>query len=576
MISNKYDPYAVQKRSLARKQTALGIGANILNMGLGLGLNALAPGLGSVAGATMNTNTSDLSKESISNALPKSFAYGGKMYAMGGMVEVEGGEAVNTVNGVQSITGPTHENGGVPYAPQTKGEYVFSNRIGYNKSNRPSIKPVKSATFSKIAKKVSDTPEGDNTLAMIQRDNNQVKQGLNMVAQVRGLNKMTYGGKLKKYALGGDPNDPLKITPLTGVATPIGYMSQNMYNQEMVVPPSTRSTFSSNLPIQSFPELGSTEAETRVAEYMFTDFDTPSPSTNIDPYGGRNPNNLQFRIPSPQDNININATPNFGLFNTAPTIQGVSITGTPTTPSTSTNTVGNKALGAKSISNPVTTGSSTSNTRRGISNKYGLGVASKLLGVGVNIAEGLFGQPEVQPFRANTQSQRTDRRLNNMRFDNAALQNRLALSRRAAINNARRSRSEQVAQSLSQSANAASTRAAMETELQKQSMQNQIDAQVASVLNARGENDRQTLLNVDNINAANRAAKRNLLDTGLGQLSQLGTGLMEADIRDRDAKYMTTMMDQLVKDFGLDPETAQRIISGNYQGIDNLVKARRK
>jgi hypothetical protein len=107
-------------------------------------------------------------------------------YATGGMVpqvsaELEGGETVESPQGDQMVTGPSHEQGGVPMA-LNEGDYVWSDRIEY--------KGKSMAEWYELFKKNGAGEEQIEELRMLQE-------------RLAGRSPGEQGGE--KMALGGEP-----------------------------------------------------------------------------------------------------------------------------------------------------------------------------------------------------------------------------------------------------------------------------------------------------------------------------------------------------------------------------------
>lgn len=169
-------------------------------------------------------------------------------------------------------------------------------------------------------------------------------------------------------------------------------------------------------------------------------------------------------------------------------------------------------------------------SNKGFSMSQGLNTLTQLAPSLINIGKGLFGKTEVQapikasinPFQQNVlnnmpQDVNINPLLNDLRISNNATDQRLR--------NNTSSSSIYRANRLQQDTNY--NRTLGNIRMQEQQANNQIRGQRAGIYNQLGSQAmneqarvQQTNLGIDQINAQNRAAKSNLLATGLGQLQQ--------------------------------------------------------
>lgn len=169
-------------------------------------------------------------------------------------------------------------------------------------------------------------------------------------------------------------------------------------------------------------------------------------------------------------------------------------------------------------------------SKQGLSLGNGLNTLVGLAPSLLNIGQGLFGKTEVQAPITRNVNPFTPQVLANMPQDinTDSIINELRLGDRAAGNNLRNQTSSSSiyrANRLQQISNL--DRNISNVRLQGQQANNQVRGQRASIYNQLGGQDlneqarvQQTNLGIDQINAQNRAAKSNLLATGLGQLQQ--------------------------------------------------------
>lgn len=207
-------------------------------------------------------------------------------------LEVEGGETSMRPNGsFASFKGAKHAQGGIPYKPFQKGEFIFSDTAGYNKG-KLSMKGNK--TFAELSKKYlgEDDQISMNSLEQLKRDNKSVLSSM----------KMKYGGDTKKYQFGGDidlgalsqfysGNQPLpfaKINPVNSSLNPINSLSPLTPKQNLTIPTTPANNVASNLagipsgPSASKPGIAESIADPNAALGLSTmAFKLPSVAYNI-------------------------------------------------------------------------------------------------------------------------------------------------------------------------------------------------------------------------------------------------------------------------------------------------------
>jgi hypothetical protein len=178
-------------------------------------------------------------------------------YAMGGQVpqnipvEVEGQEMYEMPNGqMGEFQGPSHENGGIPVA-LPEGTKVYSDRLKVNGKTMAVRKDKREANIAKLEKLLTKNPndkfvkealkrqqetaslEEQSDMAMQEQANQQQAQQEQAMMQeqmmaslmqdpamMQQMGMMMYGGKLNKYAYGGEPCEPGFVKDASGNCVP--------------------------------------------------------------------------------------------------------------------------------------------------------------------------------------------------------------------------------------------------------------------------------------------------------------------------------------------------------------------
>ena len=156
------------------------------------------------------------------------YALGGVPYSQGD-IEAEQGEAMlKSNNNIENIEGQKHEQGGTPLKLNGNEQYIYSDRLGYNKQGLPTfnIKDVSKSFADKaksIEKKYSNKKDriAEKTkeleLNKLTQDAEQIRQVKEQLDMSKDINKLQakYGANLKKFAYSGvTPNKKL-YTPYT-------------------------------------------------------------------------------------------------------------------------------------------------------------------------------------------------------------------------------------------------------------------------------------------------------------------------------------------------------------------------
>lgn len=158
--------------------------------------------------------------------------FGLPLYALGGVayeqadIEAEKGEAMlGPDNNIQNIGGRKHEQGGTPLALKGNEQYIYSDRLGYDKNGIPTININDVAkTFADKAKSIErkyskkKDPIAEKTkeleLSKLTQDaeqTRQVKEQLDMSKDIKKI-QAKYGKDLRKFWDGGNP-DNIIMTP---------------------------------------------------------------------------------------------------------------------------------------------------------------------------------------------------------------------------------------------------------------------------------------------------------------------------------------------------------------------------
>lgn len=178
-------------------------------------------------------------------------------YAQGGQVpqnipvEVEGQEMYEMPNGqMGEFEGPSHENGGIPVA-LPEGTKVYSDRLKINGKTMADRKDKRERNIAKLEKLLGKTPhdkflrqslerqketaalEEQSDMAMQEQANQQQAQQEQAMMQeqmmagmmqdpamMQQMGMMMYGGKLNKYAYGGEPCEPGFVKDASGNCVP--------------------------------------------------------------------------------------------------------------------------------------------------------------------------------------------------------------------------------------------------------------------------------------------------------------------------------------------------------------------
>jgi|688.fasta_scaffold10132_10 hypothetical protein len=202
--------------------------------------------------------------------LEDEYAYGGMIdpsmymqqmmygsYAQGGQVpqnipvEVEGQEMYEMPNGqMGEFQGPSHENGGIPVA-LPEGTKVYSDRLKVNGKTMADRKDKRERNIAKLEKLLTKNPndkfvkealkrqqetaslEEQSDMAMQEQANQQQAQQEQAMMQeqmmaglmqdpamMQQMGMMMYGGKLNKYAYGGEPCEPGFVKDASGNCVP--------------------------------------------------------------------------------------------------------------------------------------------------------------------------------------------------------------------------------------------------------------------------------------------------------------------------------------------------------------------
>ena len=157
--------------------------------------------------------------------------FGLPLYALGGVtyeqadIEAEKGEAMlGPDNNIQNIGGRKHEQGGTPLALKGNEQYIYSDRLGYDKNGIPTININDVAkTFADKAKSIErkyskkKDPIAEKTkeleLSKLTQDaeqTRQVKEQLDMSKDIKKI-QAKYGKNLKKFIVGGPPGPPTEL-----------------------------------------------------------------------------------------------------------------------------------------------------------------------------------------------------------------------------------------------------------------------------------------------------------------------------------------------------------------------------
>lgn len=513
---------------------------------------------------------------------------GESLMAYGGPVEVEGREALVRPNGKNLMfSGPSHENGGVGYTPQNEGEFVFSNRIGYNRDNRIATEMDTKLSFADAVKGRLKSPRDmvfKNTIGLIKADN------------LKALSKMAYGGNLK-YALGGYPGEPqpgklnFQTQPMSimnpnyispQLRGPMGYkpqweydrmfmddMNQTRIDDALLQAADEAAATATPLPgqnsrkLMNFPDgtmamvdNATGQVGLKVPSYFQPgEYKAPVKSFNVPSHSFTRPDRTIFgnldqglRMLSktskqvlPNDSVPLDPT-EFNMYQQSiPTAYKsgqlpVSLT--------------NPLTNARTEADPNVTvvPPATSNKPDKGFNLDKLAAGMKGVGLAFNAISGMMPYTR-EKVRGNTYTSQILDQLSRSRINNEQVQNQITSQANAARATAKDRRGANVTSAMLSNINADALGQSAMANIQQQQAQSQLRLSNAQLLTQLGEADRQTRMTVDDLNARNKGARDSFRTATASQLSQLGTSLHELS----NANKQNALMSELIstKDFQL-------------------------
>jgi len=490
-------------------------------------------------------------------------------YALGGVppnqadIEAEQGEAMlGPDNNIQNIEGQKHEQGGTPLALNGNEQYIYSDRLGYDKNDMPTININDVAkTFADKAKSIErkyskkkdplaeKTKELElNKLTQDAEQARQIKEQLDMSKDVKRI-QAKYGKDLRKFANSGAPNE------LAG--DPYSQWSNLFYNNSGVYPDSNMYAGLTNKPYMN-TGIGMFQ------NWVKDKDNTMLPKYGIDGKWGPETQNAWAKHGSEYSKL-ISDSDSKGVPINASTTS-TNITGTPTINAPLFN--GNLPSGPQQDANGIDiekpgddfgTGIGVYNTPKTATGRNGLfknlttgdklGLASMLPGTLYNFAMGLK-PAEKEKFYTNPYQNEVVGLMQNRRFDAQPFINEATMANETNNQNISDNASSvgvKLANMQKAQANYVNSLASITGKAQE--INNGYRAEEAQVKNNLGETLRQEGIRQAGVNAQNKAAKQAFMAKAMTQLGQGIAAVGQASNQSLTNTILAKSLSELSPDF---------------------------
>jgi len=508
-------------------------------------------------------NVHDNSKNTIQLLENKKKTTQTKIYSLGGIppneadIEAEKKEAMlYSDNTIKNIGGKVHEKGGTPLTLEGDEEYIFSDRLGYDKKGLPTIniKDV-SKSFADKAKSIErkykakhdliaeKTKELEiNTLIQDAEQARQLKEQVDMSKDVRKM-QAKYGKDLRKFANSGAPNE------LSGDT--YSQWSNLFYNNSGMYPDANMYTGLTNQPnmntgIGMFQNWVKDRDKTMLPKYGIDGKWGPESQNAWTKHGAEY---LKLISDSPSKGVGITNTPTAGTTINAPLFTG----NLPSGPQQDMNGIDIEAPGDNYGAGIGVYGKQPSTGRNGLFKNLTtgdkLGLASMLPGTLYNFAMGLK-PAEKEKFYTNPYQNEIVGLMQNRRFDAQPFINEATMANQANNQNISDNASSigvKLANMQKAQANYINSLASITGKAQE--INNNYRAEEAQVKNNLGEVLRQEGIRQAGVNAQNKAAKQAFMAKTMTQLGQDIAAVGQASNQSLTNTILAKSLSELSPDF---------------------------